>query len=534
MAFLLYLDRPETIEADPLYVNLADGPVYVRSGFDPADTAITDPESISMWDERLPAGHSSAVIASGVPSSMGGAGRHFLSVQDEADSEYTILIPFAFTSAQFDLLFAETPVVPGIFLSGIGDNWEIFLNGTRVISEVYLGEDGQITHHRSQRDVTFPLDRNLLKAGENVLTFRIIGAHSSSLTGLFYASPYFIGAYSETLARHNNVVTMVFCTIYIFVGLYHLLLFFMRRTDRYNLAYGLFSILVAVYFISRSAAIYFISQDTNITQRIEYGAIYALLFMLVAFVEQLNFGRLLPVSKIYGLFCIALIVLQCIFSEQMCRGFFDFSETVIFFSGIRRILADRGHADDRVERRADLVAHVGEELTFCPGSRLGDLYLLFQFLRALLHRFFQRFIDPRLEIEGTGVFFGEDKGGAHGEDEKTVLRQDDSGMQETRVDQVEDRGRAQDQDRNKNITERRISEIPSGHEAQIGFVPRVPQAIPLCPGPFEEGIDHIINEDVHHHQNAADLPDAEQVFGKLNGKDALQNDQGNTKEAVYF
>jgi signal transduction histidine kinase/CheY-like chemotaxis protein len=317
MASLLYIDRPQTTESDPLFVDLTASPVYMKSGFDEAYAATDSPADLS-WDKVQPAGNT-AIVVSGVPNSAIGENRPYLSVRDESDGEYTILIPFDISEQQLDLMFAEPPKVPGIFLSGIGDNWEIFLNGTSVISEIHLDEQGQITGHRSQRDVTFPLDRNLMTAGENILTFRIIGSHSSSMTGLYYASPYYIGEYAATLAKSQNLITMVFCTIYVFVGLYHLLLFFMRKKDRYNLFYGLFSILAAVYFVSRSAAIYFISQNTGITQRLEYGSLYLLLLLLVIFIEQLNFGKMLPVSKIYGVFCIILVVLQSVFSIQFAE-----------------------------------------------------------------------------------------------------------------------------------------------------------------------------------------------------------------------
>ena len=349
---LLFVDRPESRNSDPLFVNLADGPVYIKSGFDESYTKITDPESID-WDKTIPYGNSEAVVMSAVPDSSGGDERQFLSINEGKDGEYTILIPFEMEDDQIDLMYAEPPVLPGVFLSGIGDNWEIFLNGTRVISEVHLDEDGQITDHRSQRDVTFPVDRSLLNEGQNILTIRIIGEHTASITGLYYASPYYIGDYSAAMNKSTNLVNVVFCTIYIFVGFYHILLFFMRKKDRYNLSYGLFSILMAIYFIARSSAIYNLSQNTDITTRIENAAIYLLLLMFVVFVEQFNFGTVRPVAKVYGVICAVLIVSQSIFSLQFADDLLFIWQMIavvmiayvllydIVFTFIKRALAQR-------------------------------------------------------------------------------------------------------------------------------------------------------------------------------------------------
>ena len=312
---LLFVDRPESKSSDPLFVNLANGPIYLKSGFNDRYTKITDPESVD-WDKTVPYGNSESVLMSAVPNSSNGDERPFLSIHDGADGEYTILIPFMMEGDQIDLMYAEPPVLPGVFLSGIGDNWEIFMNGTRVISEVHLDDDGQITDHRSQRDVTFPVDRSLLNEGQNILAIRIIGGHTASVTGLYYASPYYIGDYSKAMNKSINPINVVFCTIYVFVGFYHILLFFMRKRDRYNLSYGLFSILIAIYFIARSSAIYNLSQNTDITTRIENGAIYLLLLMFVVFVEQFNFGKVRPIAKVYAVICAALIVMQSIFSIQ--------------------------------------------------------------------------------------------------------------------------------------------------------------------------------------------------------------------------
>jgi hypothetical protein len=76
--------------------------------------------------------------------------------------------------------------MPGVFLAGIGDNWEIYLNGTLIQSEMHVDENGKVLSHRSWRGVAFPVEKTLFKLGTNLLVFRIVGAPSCDYTGLYY------------------------------------------------------------------------------------------------------------------------------------------------------------------------------------------------------------------------------------------------------------------------------------------------------------------------------------------------------------
>ena len=49
-----------------------------------------------------------------------------------------------------------------------------------------------------------------------------------------------------------------------------------------------------------------------IAQRIEYAAMYTLPLTLGTFIEQLNNGKTLPTTKIYGMVVAALVLVQCI------------------------------------------------------------------------------------------------------------------------------------------------------------------------------------------------------------------------------
>jgi signal transduction histidine kinase/ActR/RegA family two-component response regulator len=308
-AVFIALLRPWTIQPGPLRVNLRDYPVYLKRGFD--KSVINRNPAEGEWDAVIPAKDSrSAMIKKILPAEDG---RPFLSPGGDKPREYTIVIPFIMSKDKMNAMRRNPPVLPGIFLASIGDNWEIFLNGSVVQAEVYLNAAGNTTAHRSWRNVVFPLKHELFREGENYLAFRIIGPPTYDNTGLYYRSPYYIDNYHLALTQAQDQTTLICSTIYVFVGLYYLLLFFMRIKARYNLYYGLFSIMVSVYFLARNPFIYTVIPDSFSAFRLEYISLYWMVFLMGAFLEELTDQRLKIVTKLCFLFNIALSVSSCIF-----------------------------------------------------------------------------------------------------------------------------------------------------------------------------------------------------------------------------
>jgi signal transduction histidine kinase/CheY-like chemotaxis protein len=306
---------PEDSRKKFLPVNLNEYPLYVKSGFTAADTAGMPDLSGGSWQVKGPGERRRLVVVKslGLPDTPR---RFFLSPFGEKVREYTMLIPFTLNPEQFEKMNGRAPFQPGVFLAALGDNWEIFLNGVLVKSELHLDEDGRIQSHRSWRYISFPLDRSLFVQGTNILAFRIVGEPNSSETGLWYGSPYYIDGYETIRKNHHESLAMFLCAVYIFAGLYHLLLFFNRPGNRYNLYYCFFSTLLGIYFLMRSNTISSFIPDTNITFRLENASLFMLLPMLSAFLEHLSFGKTLKLTRICGGIYLLLAAAQAIFSNS--------------------------------------------------------------------------------------------------------------------------------------------------------------------------------------------------------------------------
>ena len=307
--FFFSLGSGGSVANDSLYTDLMAFQAYVKNGYEPA-YANLDPE-LTDWDMELPAGHGVDIRMSRLPvSALSRTPSEFLSRKERKVEDFTILIPFELSRGKIDSLYGENPIAPGMYLAGIGENWEIYINGDLVAKQIYLSADKQITSFRSQRGVGIPFDKRFLNEGANDLVIHILGARNSAFTGLFYTGPYYIGNYIQISSVGTNYLAVALCTIFIFLGFYHILLFFLRKTDRYNLLFGVFSILLAAYYFARSSVIYNVFNNTAITQRIEYAALFLCWFAFAMFLENLNFGKIKRATLAYGAACVVIIVLQ--------------------------------------------------------------------------------------------------------------------------------------------------------------------------------------------------------------------------------
>jgi signal transduction histidine kinase/CheY-like chemotaxis protein len=302
--------------AGDLYINLQDYPLYLKRGFE-RELAERPPDpgdgSWRRYDPRPGIPSAVKIKNSGLP---GLPERRFLSPGRGRDEEFTMKIPFVVEGESLDLLRDEAAITPGIFLAGLGDNWEIFLNGVTVKSEIHLDGEGQILSHRAYHHVYFPVRRSLFAPGDNVLTIRLVGDPTYENTGFFVNSPFYVGNMDTMRARHDESLAMILFGVYIIVGIYHLVLFIIRRDARYNLYYGLFSSSLGIYFLLRSSAVFMLIRDTNILHRVDTGILFMVIPLMASFAEELNFKKIRPWTRIcLGVFAF-LALLQACFSMQ--------------------------------------------------------------------------------------------------------------------------------------------------------------------------------------------------------------------------
>ncbi len=285
-------------------INLDKENIYVRKGFDTAwlDTVPAPGDREWLMIPGVASGSRKVVLKELPLKCM--PKRRFLSLKEYPPENFTFL-----TSFTMDEKSPDPNSFLGIFFANIGENWSVYLNGHLLRSEIHIDGKGRITGYRHSREVLIPIDPRLLRQGRNILAARIIGDPTNIDSGFHRSTPFVIDTMKQIEKVRSEQTTLILVFLYLFFGVYHLFIFIRRRDELFNLYYALFSILLFVYILSRTHAIYEIISDSTILHRIEYCSLYALVPLIGAFIDLLLTGIYSRLTKIYSVFYAILIII---------------------------------------------------------------------------------------------------------------------------------------------------------------------------------------------------------------------------------
>jgi signal transduction histidine kinase/DNA-binding response OmpR family regulator/HPt (histidine-containing phosphotransfer) domain-containing protein len=297
----------------PLYTNMRECPSFARKGFDPADLLKVPDEASGVW-KRFE-GPSRRIGDSGLDIPK----RIYLSPWGEDTEEFTIVILLEMDSATMAFLDGNISVVPGFFFAGIGESWEVYFNGKLILSEMHLDEKSRVRERRTWNDVSFPVDGALVRPGTNILALRIMGDPTYRGTGLYYSSaPIYMDNYKNIESGRFDYLYIFLCGFFAFTGLYYLMLFFSikKKTEIFNLYFGIFSILIGVYIVSLQGLINLLIPNSDISKRLEFGSLMLAIPIFGMFLEALGRGKTTRISKGYLAFSFFLCLTQTLFCRQ--------------------------------------------------------------------------------------------------------------------------------------------------------------------------------------------------------------------------
>ena len=131
--------------------------------------------------------------------------RTYLSPFGKPEEEFTISFLLEIDNESLAFMSGSISVLPGFFFAGIGENWEVFLNGKSVRAEMHLDSNGKILERRTWRDIYFPVGISLFVQGTNILTLRIVGDPANTSTGPFYnTAPIYMDEYKVIDNRQHK------------------------------------------------------------------------------------------------------------------------------------------------------------------------------------------------------------------------------------------------------------------------------------------------------------------------------------------
>ena len=299
----------------PLYINLMEQNAYARRGFDQAQIKeIPNPNINNEW---VLFGKGSRIIRNAPLADMQKSAA--IISRKGAAEEFTIIIPVEFNLNAIAYLNEEAMAdilhTAGVYFAGIGENWEIYFNGSLIRSEMHFQSLGsnlfRIQSSRFWRDVYVPIDRALIVPGTNILALRIIGDPVLESTGL-RARLHYIDSYRNIIGRQHNIFNIVLSTIFGFSAVSFLLIFLYikSRQEIYYLFFGIFSFMLCIYSLMRHGTINAIIPDSNIARLAEYISLILLFISFTAYVEISLRRKITIISKCYYLFCLVLAFFQ--------------------------------------------------------------------------------------------------------------------------------------------------------------------------------------------------------------------------------
>ncbi len=285
----------------------------VRPGFDPSWLALEPGQADPAWT-RLPPGAGPPLLVRDLPV-LSRAAPAFLGFAPGKIEEYCFLT--AFTA---DPALAGSTQGLGLYLERIGQNWEVYLNGSLVRSELHLGAGGSILRYRSVSGELIHLDDRLIKPGRNILAFRIVGDPGSGSTGLASSGPYRLDSFESLLSAKAENFDLMLIGVYVFFALYHILLYGLRPRNRPYLFYGMGTLLVAGFLFSQTHAAYDLVADSRLVGGLELFCLFLLLPTFGAFLDLSQRNRLSRFTVLFGLPSAAMaLVAPFAFQEGFLR-----------------------------------------------------------------------------------------------------------------------------------------------------------------------------------------------------------------------
>ncbi|MCB1168927.1 MAG: SpoIIE family protein phosphatase [Leptospiraceae bacterium] len=234
---------------------------------------------------------------------------------NDTDYKGWVTVRYSFPRASLNLGKGNSLEVMGeesseelaIFTGFISDVSRIYINGHLIggLGSADPYENGSYMNYLE----AFP-DTVLGDSDEVIVTFALYRGSDYSLA--LRDSRLQIGPAGEVISSYYyaEVLSFALLSIYLAVGLYHLLLYTRRRKESHNLFFGLFCVGVTLYWFMRTGSRDLVfSNHVLIRTSLEYSILYALGPLLVLFFSQFLYRRYSKIGLVYSGFATICILI---------------------------------------------------------------------------------------------------------------------------------------------------------------------------------------------------------------------------------
>jgi anti-sigma regulatory factor (Ser/Thr protein kinase)/PAS domain-containing protein len=277
-------------------IQLLDKDMFLRSGFDAEWTTLHQFDSSWTKLEADPARKKMRIADQPLPDLPK---RSFLSLKTIKPENFTLVIPFVNQNSYTS---------PGLYIHRMGNNWEIYLNGKLIKSEVHLDNDGNIIKKRNLRHIHILFNSQYLKQGKNILAVRIIGDPTNIENGISLF-PVYIDENESIMANASEITTLMLIFTYLVFGVYHIFLYINNRKELYNLFFGLVSLEFFLYIFFRTHIVYSLIPYSDIVIKGELTILYTIVPTFGAFAGLIVKKKIETITMIYAAFYLLLILI---------------------------------------------------------------------------------------------------------------------------------------------------------------------------------------------------------------------------------
>jgi signal transduction histidine kinase len=155
----------------------------------------------------------------------------------------------------------------GILFERIGINWEIYLNGNLLKSEIHLDENGRVALHKATRFPLIHIQKDFFRKGDNHLYIRLTGDIRDDYLAVFLNSPEIDTVENLTL-RQLDLFRSIIHISYLILAVFFLILYFLYPKQTFSLFFSLGLFLYGFYRFTDSHLSFSLIGDSSLQQNL--------------------------------------------------------------------------------------------------------------------------------------------------------------------------------------------------------------------------------------------------------------------------
>ena len=169
-----------------------------------------------------------------------------------------------------------------LFINGLGENWEIYINGHLLAREMHLNSRGEIMRRHYVRHRMVGVNNHFLKEGVNRLVLHLVGhvpapwLRQNDYFGLINGRGYYFGDFEAIHQAYEPRGRLLISIFSFALGIFFLLVYLRNTSARYILYYSLFSLLAWLFNFLQVSSLNTYIYDTSLLDRFVYFSLYLL------------------------------------------------------------------------------------------------------------------------------------------------------------------------------------------------------------------------------------------------------------------